>query len=78
MHRNGKKNHQLKQLPVPNMSTWSENGEDILVVFRENMRQVYCDNSLLGLELLLFPKLFSLAFIICSVAAPFPKMSLSK
>ena len=33
---------------------------------------------MLGLRLLLFLKLLSLAFILCSVAASFPKMSLSK
>jgi len=31
--------------------------------------------SLLGLELLLFPKLLSLIFVLYSVAASFPKMS---
>jgi len=34
--------------------------------------------SMLGLRLLLFLKLLSLAFILYSVAASFPKMSLSK
>jgi len=42
MHRNVNKNQRLKQLPVSNMSTWSENGEDIFVVFHENMRQGNC------------------------------------
>jgi len=125
------------------MSSWSENGEDIFVVFHENIRhyyephhveryrglqrqprrdkvkeliaglkkqqsvftsrpdisaadvkasyvigndiaiasktrKLYCGNSLLGRELLPFPKLLSLAFILYSVAASFPKMSLSK
>ena len=79
MHRNVNKNHRLMQLPVSNMSTWSENGKDIFAVFRENeTRKLYCGNSLLGLELLLFPKLLSLAFILLSVAASFTKMSLSK
>jgi len=32
----------LKQLPISNMSTWSENWEDIFVVFRENKRQGNC------------------------------------
>ena len=42
MHRNGNKNRRLKQLSVSNMSTCSENGEDIFIIFGENMRQGNC------------------------------------
>jgi len=41
-------------------------------------KDILLDVELLGLRLLLFLKLLSLAFIPYSVAASFPKMSLSK
>ena len=78
MHRNVHKNHQLKQLPVSNMSTWSENGKDIFVIFHENMRQRNCIVAIPCSDLSFCYSLNCSAFILYSVAASFPKMSISK
>jgi len=57
---------------------WKRGGHLCSFSWKHETRKLYCVNSLLGLELLLFPKLLSLSFILYSVAASIPKMSLSK
>ena len=79
MHRNGNKttgsSNFLFQICQPGVKT---GGHLRSFSWKHETMKLYCGNSLLGLELLLFPNLLSLDFILYSVAASFPKMSLSK
>jgi len=75
MHRNG-------NLIPPAQATscfkyvnlqWKRGGHLCSFSWKHETRKLYCGNSLLRLEILLFPKSLSLAFILNSVAASFPK-----